>query len=145
MLVHTPMYCTTHFFAPQVAPRSLTWSDMHQPSPLPSTWSNMSTDRTRSPVLSDLSHICRDHPAQTTQNRLLYLIMLPSFTIINPLLCPHTPPLAATSVSAAFLAWHHRRCASFHTPTGWSEAENEREERGSLEGSERGDSKEINR
>lgn len=55
----------------------------------------------------------------------------------DPLLRPHSPPTTAATVSAAFLTWHHQSCTSFHTPTGWSETESRREERGSLQGSER--------
>lgn len=42
---------------------------------------------------SDLSHICRNHPALTTPNRLLYLNMLPSFYHYKPApLSSHSSP-----------------------------------------------------
>lgn len=79
--------------------------------PLPLTWSNSSTHtNTRWADLTGLSHRCRNItvPPRNAPNCPLLPSVLPCLNIINPLLCCLAPPLAATPVFAAFLAWPHQ-------------------------------------
>lgn len=82
MLVFTPVHSATQFFpTPKIVPRSLTWSDMHHPLPLPSRWSNMSAHNTN---CTHISLMWGNHHVKTTQaKRLLYLSLLPCFSFMN--------------------------------------------------------------